>query len=131
MASAVAQGNWNEGSDSGQRETTRSEDLQENVLLHHAGGHTAASPDSCRGHDGELSPSQRSVQTKSSFMIVWNAGCSDVSLALIKHCTSAAGVSQPEAGRQHGCEDGTGEQKRSTLSDVCAISEFFFVASPP
>lgn len=49
----AAQGNRDEGSDPGQRSTSGPEDVQENVLLHHAGGHAAATPDSERGHDGE------------------------------------------------------------------------------
>lgn len=42
----VSQGNRNEGSDPGKQETQGSADIQENVLLHHAGGHAAATPHS-------------------------------------------------------------------------------------
>lgn len=49
----AAQGNRDEGSDPGKWETQGPEDLQENVLLHHAGRHAAATPHCQGGHDGE------------------------------------------------------------------------------
>lgn len=50
----AAQGNRDEGSDPGKRETQGPADIQENVLLHHAGRHAAATPHCSRSHDGEL-----------------------------------------------------------------------------
>lgn len=51
---SAVQGNRDEGSNSGKWETQGPEDIQENVLLHHAGGHAAATSHCTRGHDGEL-----------------------------------------------------------------------------
>lgn len=48
------QGDRDEGPDHGERSTEGPEDLQEDVLLHHAGRHAAASSDSTGGHDGEV-----------------------------------------------------------------------------
>ena len=49
----VLQGNRDEGPDLGEWEAQRVEDLQEDVLLHHAGRHAAAPPHHQGGHDGE------------------------------------------------------------------------------
>lgn len=47
------QGNRHEGHDSCKRPSTGSEDVQEDVLLHHAGWHATATPHCTGGHDGE------------------------------------------------------------------------------
>lgn len=46
------QGDWHEGPDHGERSSEGLEDLQEDVLLHHAGWHAAAAPHYQGGHDG-------------------------------------------------------------------------------
>lgn len=50
----TAQRKRDKGSNPGKRKTQGSEDLQENVLLHHAGGCSAATSHPQGGHDGEL-----------------------------------------------------------------------------
>lgn len=47
------QGNWHEGDHPGERSAEGSEDLQEDVLLHHAARHAAAASHCEGGHDGE------------------------------------------------------------------------------
>lgn len=47
------QGVWHEGADPGQREAAGTEDLPQDVLLHHAGRHAAPTPDGVGSHDGE------------------------------------------------------------------------------
>lgn len=49
------QGVWNERADLGQWEAERAEDLPQDVLLHHAGRHAAATPHGAGSHDGERS----------------------------------------------------------------------------
>lgn len=44
---------WNEGADPGQWEAAGAEDLPQDVLLHHAGRHAAATPHGVGSHDGE------------------------------------------------------------------------------
>lgn len=46
-------GNWHEGHDSCKWPAAGSEDVQEDVLLHHAGRHAPATPHCTGGHDGE------------------------------------------------------------------------------
>ncbi|KAF6728776.1 ATP-binding cassette sub-family G member 4 [Oryzias melastigma] len=48
------QGNGHEGHDPGERSSTGPSDLQEDVLLHHAGRYAAASPHSEGSHDGGI-----------------------------------------------------------------------------
>ena len=55
-----SQGNRDEGSGPGKWETQGPADIQEDVLLHHAGRHAAATPHCTRGHDGELAHSTAS-----------------------------------------------------------------------
>lgn len=50
---AFPQGVWNEGADPGQWEAAGTEDLPQDVLLHHAGRHPAAAPHGAGSHDGE------------------------------------------------------------------------------
>lgn len=51
---SAVKANRDEGSDPGKWETQGFENIQENVLLHYAGGHAAATSHCTRGHDGEL-----------------------------------------------------------------------------
>lgn len=71
---ALQQGNGDEGSDSCEWETQGLADIQENVLLHHAGRHVAATPHCKRSHDGELftiksTPSPFDPGTDHSFIV--------------------------------------------------------------
>ena len=100
----VAQTHRDEGSGPGKWETQGPADVQENVLLHHAGRHAAATPHRSRGHDGET--------------VFWNSVIGFMPLSvpsalMLKHLTplflTAAGFSQLKAGWKSGSEEKTGE----------------------